>query len=155
MNIASYTDCSQIDALEEAWERLSHHEPQFIPAFARLRAHLESKGAKFRILAEIENSQIRSIACFIYINRSRRYDLATRTLFRLPVREVMLFGSCVLGQPTEDVIRSFFQLILKQSDFDLITIGDVFIGTPLYRAVTGLRGGAIAWKLTRDKAFGG
>ena len=151
MNIASYSDCTELDALEEAWERLSEKELQFVPTFSDLRRQLESGEVKFQILAETDNLQINAMACFIHLNTTKRYDLASKTLFRLPVKELSLFGSCVLGQPDEIVIRAFFQQIIRSSDFDLINAGMIFIDSPLFRAINGLHDGVVAWKAIRRK----
>ena len=151
MKIVSYNDCSDLDALEDAWESLSEQELQFVPSFSDLRRQLEGGNTQFRILVAIDNSQIRAIACFIYWNTTKRYEIVTRTLLRLPVKQLSLFGSCVLGQPSEDVTRKFFQLIIKEAGFDLINVGTIFVDLPLYKTITSLRGGVMAWPAERKK----
>ena len=151
MNIVSYSEYSELDVLEEAWERLSQKELQFVPTFSDLRRQLENGQARFQILVDIDDLKINAMACFVYLNTTKRYDLASRTLFRLPVRELSLFGSCVLGQPTELVIRKFFQKIIRDSDFDLINAGMIFVESPLFRAINDLREGVAAWKTIRRK----
>jgi hypothetical protein len=92
--------------LEDAWEYLCEKELRFVPSFTELRQELEGGGIKFRILVAIDNSQIIAIACFRYWNTKKTYEIVTRRLFGLPVKVVSLYGSCVLGQPSEDVARS-------------------------------------------------
>ena len=102
MKIESYSRCSELDALEDAWDQLSEKELSFVPSFSELRYQVA--GSKFRLLAAIDNSQVIAIACFIYGNSAKSYEIASRRLFRLPVKQISLFGSCVLGQPSENVI---------------------------------------------------
>ena len=152
MEIVSYDTYSQLAPLEETWERLSERECQFIPSFAELLHQLNGGKTKFRLLAAIENAQITAIACFIYRNAKKEYELATRRLFRLAVKEVSLFGSCVLGQPNEALIREFFQIIIKEPDYDIINLHDIFIKSPLYKVVTNVRG-VIAAKAARKARY--
>jgi hypothetical protein len=150
MEIVSYSNCSDLAELQDAWERLGEQELSFVPSFSELRYHLESSGSRFLILAAIDDSQTTAIACFIFENSIKRYEIATRKLFDLPVRKVSLFGSCVLGEPDEHLIREFFRRIIRESDFDLIDIGEIFIDSPLYRAITSLDG-ALAWRVMRKQ----
>jgi Acetyltransferase (GNAT) domain len=151
MDIASYNNCSELDSLEGIWERLSELELQFVPSFAELRHQLENGGSKFRILVATDNSRVRAIACFIYWNGKRSYEIATRTLFALPIKEASLFGACVPGQPDENVIRRLFQVVIEEANFDLINVGEVFVGSPLYKAITSLHDGVIAWRIARKE----
>ena len=145
MEIVSYSNCLELDSLANAWGRLSEKELIFIPSFSELRYRLGAGGSKFRILVARDNSQIVAIACFVYTTAIRSYGIAARKLFDLRTKEVSLFGSCVLGQPSENVIRKFFQLIIEGSDVDVIDVGHIFIDAPLYNAITSLPKGIIAW----------
>ena len=149
MDIVSYNDCSELDALEGAWEHLSEQELKYVPSFSELRHHLQASDLNFRVLVAIDNSQITAIACFIYHDINKSYEIATRRLFSLPVKELSLYGSCVLGQPSENVIRRFFQLIIKEFRFDTINLGMIFVDTPLYNAVTSFHHGVMASRVTR------
>jgi hypothetical protein len=151
MEILTYKTISELATISDAWDRLSEQELTFVPSFSELRYQLEAGGSKFRLLAAIENSQIIAIACFTYENATKSYQLATRKLFHLPVKAVFLFGSCVLGQPSENVIRKFFDVIIERSDFDVIDVGVIFVDSPLYNAITSLHHGFIAWSLMRKK----
>lgn len=149
MHIVSYNDCHELDAIEGAWEHLSQQELKYVPSFSELRHHLQTSDLKFRVLVAVDNSQITAVACFIYHDTNKSYEIATRRLFSLPVKELSLFGSCVLGQPSEDIIRKFFQLIIAELRFDIINLGRILVDTPLYNAVTSLRHGTVASRVTR------
>ena len=151
MEIVSYNSCSDLDALEEAWEHLAEQGLYFIPSFSELKHRLVAGGAQFRLLVAVDNSTITAIACFIYGNSRKNYEIALRRLFGLPVKVVTLFGSCVLGEPSEDIVKRFFGYIIEERGFDLIDVGEIFVDLPLYRAIVDLGGGTIAWKTSRGE----
>ncbi len=149
MEIVSYDKHSELDAIEDAWNRLGDHGLYFVPRFSELRHQLKTSGSRFRLLVATENSKIISVACFIHGNATKYYGIATRQLFNLSIQTITLFGSCVLGEPTENIIRDFFRLIIEDSDFDVIDVGEIFIDSPLYNAVTSLPKLMVAWRGTR------
>jgi CelD/BcsL family acetyltransferase involved in cellulose biosynthesis len=57
----------------------------------------------------------------------------------------------VLGRPSESIIRRFFGLIIEESNIDLIHVGEVFIDSPLHRAITGLHNGILAWRERKEQ----
>jgi hypothetical protein len=152
MDIAIYKNCSELDALEDAWGRLCEQELKFVPSFAELRHQLEG-GTEFLILAAIDNSQIAAIACFTYWNTKKSYEIVTKKLICLPVKVASLYGSSVLGRPNEDVIRKFFQLVIENSGFNIIDLGMIFVDSPLYNTVTHLSDGVIAWRAARKMQY--
>jgi len=149
MEITGYDKISQLEPLSDAWDRLAETGLYFVPSFSELRHELEVNRSEFRLLIAIDETQIIAMACFIFGSATKRYEIATRKLLSLPVRVVTLFGSCVLGNPDETVVRQFFHLIIQGPDFDLINIGEIFVDSPLYRAITHLPHGVIAWRTTR------
>src|SRR5581483_12071504 len=88
----------------------------------------------------------------VYGNARKRYSIAERRLFDLPIKEVSLFASCVLGEPDVDVIRSFFERIVREADFDLINVGEIVIDGPLHRAIAGLGGGVVVTRAARKNS---
>jgi hypothetical protein len=138
MDIVSINNASQLDALEADWNRLAKRGLYFVPRFAELRVALADRQSKFRLLIAVDNSQVIACACFLYVNSTKSYEIAWKTLCRLPVKLVELFGGCVVGEPSEPVIRSLFEVIIKEGDFDLLSVGNIFTNSPLYKAVTTL-----------------
>jgi CelD/BcsL family acetyltransferase involved in cellulose biosynthesis len=136
MDIVSINSSSQLDDLEEPWNRLAEKGLYFVPLFAELREALAANKSKFRLLTAVENSQVIACACFIYMDTRKTYEIAWKRLGGLPVRMVVLFGSCVVGEPREAVIQALLSSVIKEGDFDLLSIGNVFIDAPLYRAAT-------------------
>jgi hypothetical protein len=153
MKIIEYKAISELDALGEPWDRLGAREARFFTSFSEFRYGLEASGSKFRILVAVDDSQVVGIACFVYRNTRKTYAIAERKLFDLPIKEVSLFGSCVLGQVDEVIIKDFFKLVINDSNFDLMSLGEIIIDTPLYKAVTKLRGGVIVGRVTREDSI--
>jgi hypothetical protein len=150
MKIVSYTDSSELAALETAWTRLAQNGLFFVPSFSELRFNLTANGSKFRLLTAVNNSQIIAIACFIYVNSTKSYQIRGKELFYLPVRVANLFGSCVVGEPDEKVIEEFLHVILEEGGFDLIHLGHIFAGSPLHKVASRLRG-TITWSDERGQ----
>jgi len=151
MKVVSYDNGADLAALEDVWDRLCEPELRFVPSFAELQHHLRADGRKFRILTAVDNSQVVAMACFLYGDSIKRFEIATRKLFDLPVKEVTLLGSCVAGQANEDVIRKFFQVIIADGGFDVVSVGDILVDSPLYRAITSLHRGVVAWRIMRKQ----
>lgn len=149
MQIVSLNNGRDLDALEDDWNRLCEPELQFVPSFSQLRDQLRADGSKYRLLVAIDNSEVKAIACFLYKDAIKRFEVATRRLFDLSVREVSLFGACIPGQPDEELIRRFFRNIVDGGDFDLVSLGDILVDSPLYKAITSLRG-IVAWRIMRS-----
>jgi hypothetical protein len=149
MEIVCYNKYSDLDAIEDAWTQLGERSLYPIPSFVELRHHLKDSGAQFRLLVATENSQIKAIACFTYRKATRYYGIASWKLFDLPMQMVTLFGSCVIGEPSESLVRRFFHHAIEGSNFDLINVGEIFIDSPLYKAVTSLSGLVVAWRRSR------
>jgi hypothetical protein len=61
----------------------------------------------FLILALKDGDHIFSFACFIYARKRRLFTLGERQLFSLPIKEVSLFGSAILGTVNNDVVDKF------------------------------------------------
>jgi hypothetical protein len=150
MQIVCYSDRSELDAIEDAWNRFGEQGLYYVPSFTELREQLASSGSKFRMLVAVDNSQMVAVGCFIYTNGKRSYQIGRIKLFHLPVRVVTLFGSCVPGQASKDIIREFFHRVIKDGGFDLIDVGAIFIDSPLYNAITTLHNG-FAWRATRKQ----
>jgi hypothetical protein len=149
MEIVCYNKYSDLDAIEDAWNQLGEQGLFFVPSFSELRYQLKASRASFRLLAATDNSQIKAIACFTYGKATKYYGIASWKLFDLPMQKVTLFGHCVLGEPSESLVRRFFHHAIEGSNFDLIDVGEILIDSPLYKAVTSLGGPVIAWRASR------
>jgi hypothetical protein len=149
MDLVSYDKLSDLDALDADWNRLRDKEPVFIPDFAQVREHLQNGAERFRFILARQDGATMALACFVYGNTRKRFTFAERKLFSLPVKEVFLFASCVLGQPDESVIAAIFDQVLSEPGFDLITTGEIAVESPLYNAVTRRRAGLAVRRVAR------
>jgi len=149
MEILTYTTVAELAAIGDAWDRLSEQQPRFVSSFSELRHALGSPRCQFRAFAAVDNSQVIGIACFVYSTERKNYFVAEFNLVSLRVRVVSLFDSCVLGDVDEHVIGQFLKLVMARSDFDLLDVGYAVVGSPLYKAVRKLGGGAIAGRVNR------
>jgi hypothetical protein len=148
MQFDSTTTVAELEALKDDWARLAAQEPCFVPSFSELRYHASVSGADFRALVAREEGEIKAIACFFYRDGRKWYEIATKKLFAFPVKSASLFGSCVLGNPDEATIQRMFRILAETSEFHVIDLGEIIIESPLYRAITSLRG-VVAWSVMR------
>ena len=119
MEILTYNSVSELATIGEAWDHLSELEPRFIPGFSELVYELETSKSAFRVLVAVDQSQVVGIACFVYGNTTKPYFVAEIKLFRLPIKVVSLFGSCVLGQ-NEYIIEMISETDHKRGKFRFI-----------------------------------
>ncbi len=150
MQIVEYNSCSQLDAVEIAWDRLARNDLFFVPSFSEFRHQIQTNHFNFRLFAATSNSQIEAIVCFVEKDIRKVYHLGSKKLFSLPTKVLTLFGSCVIGQASEDVIIQCFDMVIKEGGFDLINVGRIFLDSPLYKAVNNLHN-AVAWRVARKE----
>ena len=109
--------------IADAWDRLRATEVLFFPDFKGLRFLLLEGGKDFRILALKDGDHILSLACFIYAHTIKRFTLGERKLFSLPIKEVSLFGSAILGNVNNDVFDKFLNVLQATFNFDFVYFG--------------------------------
>lgn len=150
MRIVAYSSIPESEEIETAWNQLGARGLFFVPSFSELRTRLQVDNPNFRLLTAVDGGRIEAIACFIYHDTRKFYHLGSRKLFQLPVKMATLFGSCVIGDANEHVIRDFFHTIIKEGAFDVIDVGYTFVDLPLYKAVNSLNK-AVVWQVARKK----
>src|SRR5581483_2897571 len=153
MDIVVYRKVSELAALGDAWDRLSGRERKILPSFSELQQTLDEPGVDFRVLAATEQGEVTGIACFVYGRVKKRYAIAERNLFVLPVRQLGLLGSGVFGPIDEQGIARLFGAILREPGYDLINLGEIVVDSPLYNAVRGLGGGALVSRVLRTNSI--
>src|SRR5215472_7353161 len=152
MEILDYRNDAHLEALEDAWDRLSGQEPRLVPNFSEIKYGLKDPGCKFRLLVAVDNDDVVGMACFVYWDTKKSFHVAQRKLFDLPAKMVSLLGSCILGQLGEDVITKFLYMIINGSHFDLIDLGEIILDSPLYNVVVRLGRGIIASRVSRQNS---
>jgi hypothetical protein len=149
MRIVEFDHTPLPSEVEQAWARLAVDGLFFVPSYAELQNRLRS-GCRFRLLAAVTESKIESMACFIFEDGIKYYHIGGTKLFHLPVRLASLFGSCVVGQTTKDIVCAFFGCIISRGDFDLVDVGYSFLDSPLYKALADLENARV-WQVARKK----
>jgi hypothetical protein len=149
MQVIAFNNVHLPNEIEEAWNRLGTHDLFFVPGFSELQNRLRS-GCKFQLLAAVENSTIEAMACFTYADGVKYYHVGGKKLFCLPAKKATLFGSCVIGRATTDIIQEFFRTIISKGGFELIDVGFAFLDSPLYKALSDLETARV-WQVARKK----
>jgi hypothetical protein len=150
MQIVEYNSFSQLDNVGNAWDRLAKDDLFFVPSFSEFLHQTQANHLNFRMFAATRNSQIESIICFVEKDVRKFYHLGNKIIFSLPIKALTLFGSCVIGQASEDFIIQCFNTVVREGHFDLINVGRIFLDSPLYRAIKSLHN-AIAWRVARKE----
>ncbi|MGO9849461.1 MAG: GNAT family N-acetyltransferase [Methylocella sp.] len=136
--IKAYRGLQELDALEAAWEELRKQQRKFFPSFDDARIELQHGGRDFCAVAVAVGDSIVGIACFLLDNRTKQFSVGELALFRLPVREIRLYGQAILGNIGQDLQRQILRFIADQWPFDLIVLGEIEIDSPLHRAAASL-----------------
>jgi hypothetical protein len=133
--IIVHRELDGLDQFAEAWNRLRKAQLLFFPRFEDLALGLSEAPRDFRVLAIREGDQVTSLACFICVRAHKRYSIGERSLFKFSVRQVSLFGSAVLGKVDRKIMKRFLEVVRKELVFDLISLGEIPLDSPLYAAV--------------------
>lgn len=155
-----------LSIVAEAWDRLRKAQPRFFPDFQTVKFLLSDEQCEFRVLARTNGDQTTCLACFVFERVNKPYKLGERKLFSLPVQQVSLFGSAILGDLDDALFDEFLDIIQSAFNFDLISFGDILVEAPLYRAVHARRfgfivsspsrkGSSIRWLIKLPKSFDG
>jgi len=148
-----YRNASELGALAEAWDDLRKQELRYYPSFSEMTAAWQAAPTDFRVMVARDDSGIAAIACFRNGYTIKKYAVGERKLFTLPFRETALVGSSVLGRADAETISVFLKSIMKEWHFDLVTLGEVIINSPLYKAATSLKGGTIVSRAERKNSI--
>ena len=135
---------SRLDALTKvagAWDRLRKDLPYFFPDFESAAFFLSDTKRDFRVLAIKDGGQITCLACFVYRPAMKPFKLGERNLFSVPVREVRLFGSAILGNLNDTIFDQFLDVIRTTFNFDLISFGHVPLNSSSHGAINMRRAG--------------
>ena len=127
--------CDDLTKIADVWNRLRATHSHFVPYFDDLTFFVSTSQRDFRILVIRNNDQIISLACFIYQRTMKPFKIGERMLFRLPIKEVSLFGSAILGYVDDAILDSFLDVVKATFNFDLIYFGYLPINSALYKAI--------------------
>lgn len=162
-NILAIRTLDAIGQLAEPWDRLRKKQARFFPDFHDLKDFLAETSRKFLILAVKDDDSITCLACFVYQRTHKKYTLGARRLFSLPIREVHLFGSDILGVFDANTFSHFAGIVRREFTFDVLSLGEVIIDSNLHTAVDSVnsrflvtsphRKNSIRWLIRFPKTF--
>jgi hypothetical protein len=153
IEVSIYREISELGALAGVWDHLKKREPRFFPSFAETRSFLEATPCDYRFLVAKSNVKIVGIACFLNRHSKKHYTIGEKTLFSLPVRQTVLFGSSILGQLDQTTIAEFIRIIIDEFDFDLMSFGEIIFDSPLHNAIVNFNRGMIVTSASRKHSF--
>jgi hypothetical protein len=149
--------------IAEAWDRLRSKQLLYCPDFESLAYLLGEADKNFLILALKDGDHIFSLACFIYARKRKLFTLGERKLFSLPIKEVSLFGSTVLGTVNKDIVDKFLYVLKATFRFDLLYFGYIPRSSELYAVIhtkrpslfvtSPSRKSSIKWLINLPKTF--
>ncbi|MEP7301472.1 MAG: GNAT family N-acetyltransferase [Caldimonas sp.] len=137
----------------DAWERGAAEQGFSFPNFDALLALVESRPGDVVVLAREAPGDHATLACFVRSAARKTWRAGERRLFSLPVREVRLFGSAVLGKVDRDIVADLLDALSAAFDFHVLTLGELRIESPLYAAATSLRQRFAVTELSRKRSL--
>jgi hypothetical protein len=140
-------------ALAAAWDALGARQPRFFPSYAETKAYFDETGFDHRVLVAKDGPHVVAIACLLNRRSKKDYMLGERRLFALSVREAVLYGEAVLGDPDQHTIAALLRRGIAEWPFDLVRLGEIAIGSPLHAAASHLQGGLIASRAARKDSI--
>lgn len=136
----------------DAWQRLAAEQAFSVPGFDELLMLLASRPGDVRVLAQKAAGEATTIACFFRLASRKTYRAGERRLFSLPVREVQLFGSSILGEVDREVVAELLGTVVAEFDFDVLTLGELKLESPLHASIMALRGRFSIAELSRKRS---
>src|SRR5262245_7662038 len=148
-----YRHFSELIALAAAWDGVKRRDVRFVPSSLEVRTHLEGSAIDHRVLVARESSSIVAMACFLNWKSKKTYSIGERNLLSLPIRETVLVGSSMLGQVDERVATAFLTMAITEWGFDLLSLGEVVVDSPLHHAAAHLGGGSVTTRVGRTNSI--
>ena len=142
-----------LTTVAQAWDRLRKDLPYFFPDFESAALLLSDAKRDFRVLAIKNGDQITCLACFVFGPAMKPFKLGERKLFSVPVHEVRLFGSAILGDLDDTIFGQFIDVIRTTFNFDLISFGHVLLNSTLHGAINKRRAGFFATSPSRKTSI--
>jgi CelD/BcsL family acetyltransferase involved in cellulose biosynthesis len=127
-------DIESASSFRDAWNGLRASEPRFAPDFDDVLNSL-ANAKQFVLIAEMEGSSTRSLACFVEATLPCNFSVGRRHFGSVSTKQLYLIGETVLGKfPYETWLRVLKELE-KIATFDFINLGEIVVDSDLYRAV--------------------
>ena len=125
----------ELPRIADDWGRLIQGALFSLPSFDSVQQLCLEFEGRFLLLAHRVEGQVNAIACFYCVRGHKAYKAGERMLFRLPVRDLRLYGGAMPGIVDGEVVDRFLTIVMREFRFDVLTIGETPIASPLYAAV--------------------
>ena len=143
---------AEVLPFRDAWQRLAAEQAFSFPNFDELLILVTSRLGDVLVLARKAEGELATIACFFRLSGRKTYRAGERRLFSLPVREVQLFGSSILGEVDRQVVAEMLEMVSAEFDFHVLTVGELELESPLYASLLALGGRFSIAELSRKRS---
>ena len=143
----------EVSQIADDWNRLIQGALFSLPSFESVQQLSQDFEGRFLLLAQRVDGQVTAIACFYCIQGHKAYKAGERMLFRLPVRDVRLYGGAMPGSVDDELVDRFLTIVTREFSFDVLTIGETPIASPLYAAVMAQTKRFLVAELSRKRSL--
>ena len=143
----------ELAQIEADWDRLIRGSRFSVPSFDSVRAWAREFDGHFLVLVHRTDGCVNALACFYCVTGKKAYKAGERMLFTLPVRDLRLYGSAMPGVAEEAVAGQFLDIVSREFRFDVLTLGDVPLDSPLHAAVTARQSSFMVAELSRKRSL--
>jgi len=116
------------------WERLAAGEPFSFPDFDECRVLTEGHPGDVLLIVGRSEGVVTTLACFYRVSTRKSFRVGERRLFSLPVSQVQLFGSSVLGNLGGATFSRMLDMVCAAFRFHLLTLGEIKVQSTLFDA---------------------
>ena len=152
-DVSVYRHRTEFLKYRDDWERLAGEQPFSFPNFDELLSLTESLPNHVMLVAWRVDGRIASLACLYQVSAKKRYRAGERLLFSLPVRDVRLYGSAILGEVNPHFVAAAVVAARKAFSFHVLTLGETVVDSPLFAAVQHLRARFLIAELSRKRSL--
>ena len=143
----------ELSQIEGDWARLIRGSLFSVPSFDSIRAWAREFDGRFLVLVHRTGGCVTALACFYCVKATKAYKAGERMLFTLPVRDLRLYGSAMPGVAEGEVAKHFIDIVNREFRFDVLTLGDVPLASPLYAAVMAQQDRFVVTELSRKRSL--
>lgn len=153
LEMSAHRDRSEILEFRSDWERLASEQSFSFPNFDELVGLIDALPEDVMLLARRVDGKLVTLACVYRAWGRKAYRAGERRLFSLPVHEVLLFGSSMLGRVDPGTVAAMLDAVGAEFRFHVLTLGETSVDSPLYTSVDQLRSRFLIAELSRKRSL--
>ena len=150
---ATVRQLDELAQIEADWDRLIQGSLFSVPSFDSVRAWAREFDGNYLVLVHRTDGCVTALACFYCVAGQKAYKAGERMLFTLPVRDLRLYGSAMPGVAEAAVAGQFLDIVSREFRFDVLTLGDVPLDSPLHAAAAARQGSFMVAELSRKRSL--